>query len=91
MSKHTPLTFENSGLVDCVFRGRERVAEMIGPDGESLGKLFAAAPEMLEALDNCITNENATCIVQNDVAYMIRRFKAINQICRAAIAKATGE
>lgn len=51
MSKHTPLTFENSGLVDCVFRGRERVAEMIGPDGESLGKLFAAAPEMLEALE----------------------------------------
>lgn len=24
---------------------------MIGPDGESLGKLFAAAPEMLEALE----------------------------------------
>lgn len=47
--------------------------------------------ELLEALDDCITNENATCIVQNDVAYMIRRFKAINQICRAAIAKATAE
>lgn len=53
-------------------------------------RLIAAAPELLEALDDCITNENATCIVQNDAAYMIRRLKAINQICRAAIAKATG-
>lgn len=91
MPKHTPLTFENSGMVDCVYRGRERVAEMIGPESVYFGKLFAAAPELLEALDNCITNENATCIVRNDIAYMIRRFKTINQICRAAIAKATGE
>ena len=45
-----PLTFENSGMVDCVFRGRERVAEMIGPESAKLGPLFAAAPELLEAL-----------------------------------------
>ena len=55
------------------------------------GILMASAPELLDALDCCITNENATCIVQNDVAYMIRRLKVINQICRAAINKAIGE
>lgn len=64
---------------------------LTGEESEANARLIAAAPELLEALDDCITNENATCIVQNDVAYMIRRFKAINQICRAAIAKATGE
>ena len=53
-------------------------------------RLIAAAPELLEALQECVTDENAACIVQNDVAYMIRRFKAINDIARAAIAEAGG-
>ncbi len=92
-TKHTPgpFAFINSGLIDCIYSGDNRIAELIGPNSHTNGPLFAAAPELLEALDDCITNENATCIVQNDVAYMIRRLKAINQICRAAINKAIGE
>lgn len=53
--------------------------------------LVAAAPELLAAMDDCITNENCTAIATCDVAYMIRRFKAINEICRDAIAKAEGK
>ena len=54
-------------------------------------RLIAAAPELLEALQECITDDNAMCIVQNDVAYMIRRLRSISNVARAAIAKATGE
>jgi len=53
-------------------------------------QLIAAAPDLLAALEDCITDDNAGCIVRNDVAYMIRRFKAINEIARAAINKAKG-
>lgn len=45
--------------------------------------------ELLAALNECLTSNNAQCIVTNDVAYMMRRFKAINKIVDAAIAKAT--
>lgn len=57
---------------------------------DATADLLAAAPELLSALEECITDENANCIVTNDVAYMIRRFRAINAIAREAIKKATG-
>lgn len=88
MSKHTPLTFENSGLVDCVFRGRERVAEMIGPDGESLGKLFAAAPEMLEALRDTLSWME-DCLMDRQQRGLPSR--EAYETVRTAIAKATAE
>ena len=53
------------------------------------GKLMAEAPALVEALKECLTSDNAQCIVTNDVAYMMRRFKAINKIANAAISKAT--
>ena len=43
---------------------------------------------LVEALEECKTDNNANCIVTNDVAYMIRRFKAINKIVEEALAKA---
>lgn len=61
------------------------------PLSDDDARLIAAAPELLQALDDCITNENCTAIATCDVAYMIRRFKAINKICRSAIAKVEGE
>jgi hypothetical protein len=45
---------------------------------------------LLAALEECVTDDNAQCIVTCDVAFMIRRFRAINKIARAAIAKAEG-
>lgn len=47
--------------------------------------------ELLAALAECKTHNNANCIVTNDVAYMIRRFKSINKIVDDAIAKATND
>ena len=55
------------------------------------GRLMRAAPALLEALEECITDPGANCIVTNDVAYMIRRFQEINRIARAALALAKGE
>lgn len=57
---------------------------------EANARLIASAPDLLAALQECVTDDNATCIVTNDVAYMIRRLRAINAMARAAIAKATG-
>lgn len=48
-----------------------------------------AAPEMLEALRQCITEPGATGRVHL-AKYGHRRFKAINETARAAIAKAEG-
>ena len=57
---------------------------------EANARLIAAAPDLLAALEECVTDANCTAITTCDVAYMIRRFKAINEIARAAIAKAKG-
>jgi len=57
---------------------------------ETLAKRICALPDLLEALQDCITDDGASCIVTHNVAYMIRRFHAINEIARAAIAKAEG-
>lgn len=88
MSKNkTPLTFENSGMAYCVFRGYERVAEMIGSESAKLGPLFAAAPELLDALKMMLFYHEAFrdkspigTTEADDIA-----------TARAAIAKAKGE
>lgn len=51
----------------------------------AMARQFAALPKMIEALEDCITSDKANCIVTNDVAYMLRRFKAINKIARDAL------
>ena len=47
--------------------------------------------ELIEALKACYTEPGANCIVTNDVAYMIRRFKAINEIVQNAISKTVAD
>ena len=54
-------------------------------------RLYEAAPAMLTALQECVTDDGAQAIVTNDIAYMIRRFKAINRIARDAIALTTAQ
>ena len=58
---------------------------------ESDARLIAAAPELLEALQECITDKSAYCIGNGSVTDLGRRLAAINEVCRAAIAKAAGE
>ncbi len=51
--------------------------------------LIAAAPDLLQALEECITNDGAPA--WNDKMMAFRRLHAISDIARAAIAKAKGE
>ena len=91
MSKHTPKpwyaakTGNHQGLVISEATS-ENVA--VTYNGDEDAALIAAAPDLLAALRECVTDDNANCIVTNDVCYMIRRFKAINAIVNTAIAKA---
>lgn len=59
-------------------------------EAEANGRLMIAARAMLDALRDCITDDGAQCIRTCDVAYMIRRFRAINATARAAIELAEG-
>jgi hypothetical protein len=52
--------------------------------------LIAAAPELLAALRDCIT-EPESAGMQNGLGRMKRRLEAVNTIARAAIAKAEGK
>ena len=59
-------------------------------DGErdDHARLIAAAPELLVALRECITEEGAACM---NTGQKSRRLDAISRIARNAISKATGE
>ena len=59
-------------------------------DDEDDANFFAAAPDLLEALEECITQEGSVARKDVDHVKLIRRLNAIDEICRAAIAKATG-
>ena len=101
MSKHTPKPWltkptASIGPQRAVYSetdpsGRDIAIVYDSENSEADANLIAAAPELLEALRECVTDDNANCIVTSDVCYMIRRFKAINAIVRTAIAKAEGK
>ena len=48
-----------------------------------------AVPELLEALNECFTDDGATCWRSKE--FMIRRLQRINWLVKTAIAKATGQ
>ena len=52
--------------------------------------LIAAAPELLEALRECVTDDGAHCFNSNKAENMRARLNAISSVARAAIAKAEG-
>ena len=52
--------------------------------------LIAAAPDLLEALRECVTDEGAHVYQDGrNILAIARRFDEINRVARAAIAKAT--
>lgn len=77
-NRHT--VYVGSGL----FRGQELI---------DVANALTAAPDLLEALRECITDQGAVCFVRRDMhpEYMDRRLNYISDLARAAIAKATGE
>ncbi len=106
MSKHTPGPWEHdmqfivcpdsSGLHHDLY-----VAEIVQEDEEGRcvdedqqdanARLIAAAPELLEALLECVTDDGAHCMTdesRNSASIARRRLDEITRIARAAIAKA---
>ncbi len=56
--------------------------------------LIAASPEMLTALEECVTDDDARAMTdesRNAASIARRRLDAINKVVRAAIAKARGQ
>ena len=54
-------------------------------------RLIAAAPELLAALEECITEDGAHCASGRELTQaLFRRLSAINAVASAAIAKAKG-
>lgn len=54
-------------------------------------QLIAAAPDLLEALQECITDDGAYAMGRNDAAALKMRIAAINAAAKIAIAKALGQ
>ena len=78
-------------LIAALDPGRDWIAV---PDTE-LGynaRLIAAAPDLLAALEQCLTGDGANCLAYGtDTPSMRRRFAEINRIATEAIRKAKGE
>lgn len=66
-----------------------RDGEIITREDEANARLIAAAPELLETLEQCVTVEGAACF--RSIKDMARRLNAINWIAKEAISKAKGE
>ena len=61
-------------------------------EGDHNARLIAAAPDLLEALEQCLTGDGANCLAYGtDTPSMRRRFAEINRIATEAIRKAKGE
>lgn len=61
--------------------------EAIAETAPILTKAQASAPDLLEALQECVTESGARCWEEHEGLY--RRLRAVNDLARAAIAKAT--
>lgn len=60
-------------------------------EAESTARLIAAAPDLLAALRECITEDGAACLQTGSAVALFRRLQTINDAARAALAKARGE
>ncbi len=71
---------------------RLRALQAAGEALQEKPDLYTAAPELLEALEQCVTDDGATCFTHQQTRpdYMVKRLNTITAIAKAAIAKATG-
>jgi len=71
----------------------KRIADMAKtPEYKANARIIAAAPSLVEALEACITDENAHCLQHQEApGAMARRLRAINEIAKAALSCARGE
>lgn len=78
-------------MAGCISEGGRVVAYL--PNHFKDAPLLCSAPELLEALKECITSEGAACFsdMKSNPQRMQIRLHAISDIARAAIAKAKGE
>lgn len=62
-------------------------------EAKANARLIASAPDLMAALEGCITSEGAACFgdMKNHPEWMQRRLYAISDIARAAITKAKGQ
>ncbi len=77
----------------CDIRGFGKLDKEVGTSEalkimDATGELIAAAPDMLAALQECVTDFNAHCM-QDGIDGLVRRLEYINSIAEAAIKKAT--
>jgi hypothetical protein len=102
MSKHTPGPWEaHNGEVTTPRedgRSYRRIAAVQDYGVGSLkevddanARLMAAAPDMLKALRECITDEASVAYKNNDTEKLRRRLRYITKIVIQQIARATGE
>lgn len=62
--------------------------EQRSPERLANARLIAAAPEMYQALQECLTSEGALCWTSRE--YAEKRIRYMDRIARAALAKAEG-
>jgi hypothetical protein len=99
MATHTPGPWyiRNNGRHDgdnTVTSKEADICEMDGGTNDDCvvranATLIAAAPELLDALRECVTDDNAAC--WKDDESIMRRIMYISRIAREAIAKAEGK
>ena len=88
MSKHTPGPWGNRK----VFKLTAVTEAPTDPKAhEANARLIAAAPDMLKALRECITDEASVAYKNNDPEKLRRRLRYITKIAIQQIARATGE
>ena len=99
-SKHTPGRWyvgASGRIIMCrmIAGNNVPVAQITGPlpndEIKANARLIAAAPDLLAALRECITDDDAACYRTDDPRVVHRRLNAINDAARTAIAKATGQ
>lgn len=97
MTKHTPGPWHVGMKPGPIIYGTkgDQVADLRGfldiDETSANARLIAAAPCLIEALRECITEDGAACLQTGSAVALFRRLQTINDAARAALAKARGE
>ena len=86
--EHEPAVLIGNGTIEIA-----RIYMTDFPAGKADSLLIAAAPDMLAALSECLTDDGAFCMVRehNQAENLKARIRAINATIREVIAKAEGK